>query len=62
MNTKIMFDVSEVDWSELVKQKRYLMNSNNPFFMEGLINMIDTIQDRAADVLGEEKVFGKEDI
>lgn len=69
---KVMVDMSKVDWTMLKEQKEALLVAigfgvsvggyhPNPVFeahVEGLINLIDYIQDEAAKVLGSDAVFG----
>ena len=58
----IMVDVGGVDWTILRKQKHYLVTmsmDDDDENIEGLINFLDTIQDQAADVIGENEVFGR---
>jgi hypothetical protein len=70
---KIQVDVSKVDWALLRKQKEALIaaagvtSKRQPLktikhidaeAFEGLLNLLDHIQDSAATVLGEKAVFG----
>ena len=52
-----MVDVSKVSWGLLKSQKRWLLEHDNAH-ADGLVNFIDDIQDQAANLLGEEVVFG----
>lgn len=42
--------VQEIDWKLLNKQKLFLINLDKTDETEGLINLIDAIQDYAVDV------------
>ncbi len=67
---KIMIDLSKVDWKLLREQKYALIDllesiikrsaNKNRDVTGGIINLLDDIQDQAAEQIGEEKVFGKE--
>lgn len=54
---KVMVDVAKVNWDLLRKQKMILLFLEGDH-AEGLVNFIDDIQDQAAEILGEEAVFG----
>ena len=60
--------ISHVDWKLLREQKRCLVDVVNDRaivtatqkeMLEGLINLLDAIQDEATEELSEETVFGK---
>ena len=62
--------IRNMDWKLLRKQKRSLvdvtsngssMTSKQKELLEGLINLIDAIQDEATEYLSEEIVFGKKE-
>ena len=55
---KILVDVSGVDWKLIRKQKLYLIKLNTEYSV-GIVNFFDSIQDQAAEQIGEKKVFGK---
>ena len=66
--TRVNNPILGIDWEELRKQKQYLVSrqgvESNPTihgYYEGLVNLLDSIQDYAVDTLGvdEERVFGK---
>jgi len=50
-------DIGQIDFELLRKQKLHLIEDPSPE-ADGLINLIDRIQDEAAKVVGEEAVFG----
>jgi hypothetical protein len=61
----VMVDLQEVDWVLLRQQKTTLVALTclprmkaHEEYLEGLINLLDYIQDEAAEILGEEAVFG----
>ncbi len=59
----VLIYTDEIDWNLLREQKEYLVDTN--YFLEseytdGIINLIDFIQDEASTVLGEEVIFGRE--
>lgn len=56
--TKVMVDVSKVNWDLLRAQKRMLLDLDDNAHADGLVNFIDDIQEQAANLLGEEVVFG----
>lgn len=63
-----------VDWKLIAKQKLLLLefllsetpeefsdvwnNANGQDLIEGIVNLMDSLQDQAADQLGEETIFG----
>jgi len=63
-----------IDWNLLAKQKKLVLdflnsesptdfadvwnNSDGQDLMDGLLNVLDSLQDQAAEELGEEAVFG----
>ena len=60
--------IAKIDWKELRKQKRHLAtvlftNSSTTAkqreAIEGILNLLDCIQDEAALELSDEVVFGK---
>ena len=61
--------IAKIDWKELRKQKRHLIdivmgkNSNitakQGEAIEGILNLLDCIQDEAALELSDKVVFGK---
>ena len=58
-------DVSRVDWRLLRRQKRILLNiagsvgtRHEREAIQGVVHLIDHIQDEAARALGEKPVFG----
>ena len=61
--------IAKIDWKELRKQKRHLIDivmgtdssitAKQGEAIEGILNLLDCIQDEAALELGEEVVFGK---
>ena len=61
-------DLSKVDWKLLRKQKAALvgLSFSKQFgspandILEGIISLLDEIQDQAAEQIGEKKVFGKD--
>lgn len=59
----IVVSVAKVDWKLLRKQKRWLTRvafATKPHAeAEGLLALLDDIQDQAARILGDEIVFGK---
>jgi hypothetical protein len=74
-STPLYIDMSNVDWRLLRKQKlalltvSHLISKAHPHVgienidhtaIDGLINFLDFIQDCAAEIIGEEEVFGKE--
>jgi len=54
----VLVDVSRADWKLLRKQKLCLAKLNTEYSM-GIVNFLDSIQDQAAEQIGEKKVFGK---
>jgi len=54
MTPQEFFD--SIDYEQLVFQKEMLLHAIDTE-AEGLINMIDALQDTAAEIYGEEKVF-----
>lgn len=66
----LMFDVSiaEVDWALLRKQKVTLLQVmdtlQTPWIeedLQGIVNLLDSIQDQAAQVIGNNAVFGDDE-
>ena len=62
---KVVVDLSKVDWKMLRKQKIILDNlsygrleKEEVGALVGMVNLLDNIQDQAAEQIGEEKVFG----
>ena len=51
-------DIGQIDFALLRKQKLHLIDGDYSPEADGLINLIDRIQDEAAKVVGEEAVFG----
>ena len=52
-----------IDWTLLREQKEYLVNeaNNNPdagHIYSGIVNLMDHLQDFAAETLGDAEVFG----
>ena len=73
-NPKLLIDCGKVDWELLRAQKLALLehmdgiytaglvkivNSPTMKALEGILHILDHIQDEAAEILGEEAVFGK---
>jgi len=66
---RITVDLSNVDWPLLRKQKLTLLKTaqrrtktraaESAEHLRGLVHLLDHIQDQAAEILGEEAVFGK---
>jgi hypothetical protein len=63
---KVIVDISKINWKLLRKQKSTLIELLNrkvslkeKDHIDGVIAMVDHIQDRAAEILGEKEVFGK---
>lgn len=66
----LYFDLSKVDWRLLRKQKLELLRQLDHLHakglyrsektLEGLLHLLDAMQDQAAESLGEVAVFGKE--
>jgi hypothetical protein len=66
----LLVPVGNIDWEALVDQKIALLKvlSNRSIGydegqtdpLEGILHLIDAVQDAAAEVLGEEAVFGPE--
>lgn len=64
MNTDTVVVSMNVDWDLLRSQKEWLikMNSGDGLecdYIEGILGIIDTIQDTGASELGERRVFGR---
>jgi len=62
---KVTIDLSNVDWELLREQKEWLISTNSFIrykteLGDGLLHLLDDIQDQAAEVLGEEAVFGRD--
>lgn len=60
MSTKhptCMIDVGAIDWKLLREQKLALLKLDNNEEADGLVNLLDDIQDKAAKILGERVVF-----
>ena len=62
----VLVDVDKVDWKLLREQKDCLLQVRNYIkkppvatVIDGIISLLDDIQDQAAVEIGEEKVFGK---
>jgi len=68
--SKKCIDLSNVDWNLLRIQKQSLTNvistrtgsdsNETTEALSGLLHLLDHIQDQAAEILGEETVFGKD--
>lgn len=67
---KVLIDASEIDWRLLCKQKQGLMRMADTrvvseedamVVLEGMLNLLDYIQDEAAKVLGESAIFEDDD-
>ena len=66
---QVRVDLSHVNWRLLRRQKLALLNVVNEAVgngeaakanrLRGLVHLLDHIQDRAAETLGERFVFGK---
>jgi hypothetical protein len=63
---KVIVDVSKINWKLLRKQKSTLIELLNrkvslkeKDHIDGIIAMVDYIQDWAAEILGEKDVFGR---
>jgi hypothetical protein len=63
---KVIVDVSKINWKLLRKQKSTLIELLNrkvslkeKDHIDGIIAMVDHIQDWAAEILGEKDVFGR---
>jgi hypothetical protein len=67
MKKTVMIDLSYTDWELLKDQKQVVLKTINKKttskkdreYLEGLLNWIDFVQDKAAEQIDEEKVFGK---
>ena len=62
-NKSVLINTDEVDWNLLREQKYFLIDTNSNLKseqIEGLIQFLDDIQDKASTILGDEAVFGKE--
>lgn len=71
--TKVMIDMTKVDWALLRDQKLELIRSlvrgsvmelktgskQTPSLLEGVIELVEDIQDQAELILDHDKVFGK---
>ena len=64
----ITFDAHTVDWELLRQQKSYLIDTiqnedriDGFHPLDGVVSLLDDLQDRAAALLGETAVFGKRD-
>jgi len=65
MNKQCLIDVGNTDWGLLHKQKVALfdailkkrVNKSKLNLLEGLLNFLDSVQDSAAEKLGEKAVF-----
>jgi hypothetical protein len=64
----VAVDMSGVDWELLRKQKQHLLSAIDYFQgsepdinegLEGILNLLDHVQDEAEKVIGKEIVFGK---
>jgi hypothetical protein len=55
-----MNSIQQIDWRLLRQQKEWLMNHNSPE-ANGLLHLLDAIQDEAVDQFGftEREVFGR---
>jgi hypothetical protein len=51
-------DIGQIDFALLRKQKLHLLEKDDSVEADGIIFLIDRIQDEAAKVVGEEAVFG----
>jgi len=68
--SKIYIDLSHVDWKLLRSQKQTLTNvistsagiqsDETTEALTGLLHLLDHIQDQAAEIIGEETVFGND--
>lgn len=58
LNTRPRF-ITRIDWELLKKQKKTLLKLNKDEHIDGIIALIDSLQDYAVDVMGmsEEEVF-----
>lgn len=59
----VLINTDEVDWKLLREQKYSLIDTNQTSkseHIEGLIQFLDDIQDKASTILGDEAVFGEE--
>lgn len=66
----LRIDLKRVDWEELRAQKRTLnelldrlltpnqLSNKERYALDGIRHLLDYVQDQAADVLGEQAVFG----
>lgn len=64
---RVVFDVGDVDWKMLREQKAALVELRGEcdrrgdartVELDGLVHLLDFLQDEAAKVVGEESVFG----
>jgi len=63
----IMIEVGGTDWKLLREQKLKLISmrlsirppNDTVDVLDGIVNLIDNIQDQAAEQIGENKVFGR---
>ena len=53
---KVMVNISNVDWALLRRQKEWLVSQLGDN-AGGLLCLLDSIMDQAADILGEDVVF-----
>lgn len=66
MGTLVNIDCGSIDWVDLVKQKATLIDlaciaeDREGDHIDGILNLIDYIQDVAAETLGDRAVFGKD--
>lgn len=64
----IIMGTFEIDWKALREQKAYLLDTienedrspDGKHPLDGIVEILDALQDRACEYLGEEAVFGKE--
>ena len=62
-NKSVLINTDDVDWNLLREQKYFLIDTNvnlKSEHIEGLIQFLDDIQDKASTILGDEAVFGYE--
>jgi hypothetical protein len=62
-NKFVLINTDDVDWNLLREQKYFLIDTNvnlKSEHIEGLIQFLDDIQDKASTILGDEAVFGYE--
>lgn len=64
MSDMVFVDVSGIDWKLLREQKAVLYeiaesgNQRQRDAAEGLLSLLDDLQDKAAEILGDGAVFG----